>query len=230
MANVTLSAPAGTNVVQGGPLGNFVVASDGTVSVPSELVSKLLNAGFQMLAQSSDELFLQAPSAGTDLTSIVAATIPVSGTPYTVAAQPDVPRKLNVRCVQSGAVAGLVLNLVGTDARGNAISESVNVAGASTATFVTANAYATLTSATPVGTVTNVTTLGVGVGAALALLLSPNFIDLVVYKEAVSTGTATFADEAVGTVDKVAGTVAPTTAANGTKSFKFWYTWNTVNT
>jgi hypothetical protein len=229
MANVTLSAPAGTNVVQLGAGVSATVAADGTVSVPSAYVPQLLAAGFNVITQNSDELFLQAPAAGTDLTSIVAATIPVSGTAYTIAAQPDVPRKLNVRCVQSGAVASLVLNLVGVDARGNTVSESVNVAGASTATFVTANAYATVTSATPVGTVTNVTTLGVGVGAALALLLSPGFIDLTVYKEAVSTGTATFADEAVGTVDKVAGTVAPTTAANGTKSFKFWYTWNTVD-
>lgn len=229
MANVTLAAPAGTGIVQGGPLGTFVVAADGTVSVPSELVSRLLNAGFQTLSQNSDYLFVQAPATA-DLVSIVAATIPVSGTPYTIAAQPDVPRKLQVRCVGSGAVASLVLNLVGTDGRGNAITESVNVACASSTTFQTANAYAHLTSATPVGTVTNVTTLGIGVGTALALPMSPAFADLTVYKESVAaTADATPTDEAVGTVDLVAGTVIPTTAANATKSLFFWYTWSTVN-
>jgi hypothetical protein len=232
MANITILAPAGVTTVSG-PGGPYTAAADGTISVPSDLVASMLRAGCRFISNNSAMVQFSLPPPSS-LIDIVAATIPVSGTPYTIALQPAYACKLNVRCVQSGAVASLVLNLVGIDGRGNAVSESVNVAGASSATFVTVNAYAKLTSATPVGTVTNVTTLGIGQGLALALPLPPAFVDLVVYKQARMVGTAaimaTPADETVGTVDTVAGTVAPGgTAANGTTiSFAFYYTWNAV--
>jgi hypothetical protein len=226
MANVTLFVPAGTSTVSA-PGGPYAVAADGTISVPPGAVVALLNAGCQYVLANCDFIFMQAPAVQ-DLVSMVAAVLPVSGTPFTIVKSPDVPRKLQVRGVYSGAVANLVVNIVGIDGRGNAVTESVNMAAAATTTFKTANAYAKITSATPVGTVTNVTTIGIGPASDLALVLSPSFVDLVVYKEAVSTGTATFADEAVGTVDTVAGTVAPTTAPDGTKSFHFWANWNTV--
>jgi hypothetical protein len=229
MANVTLFAPTGANQVSG-PGGPYVVAADGTISVPTSLVGALLQAGCRFASNRADTAYFQCPAAA-DLVSIVAATIPVSGTPYTIAAQPDLPRKLAVRCVQSGAVASLVLNLVGTDGRGNAVTESVNVAGASSATFNTVNAYSHLTSATPVGTVTNVTTLGIGVAADLALPVSPAFVDLVVYKASVATaGTAAvMADEAVGTVDAVAGTIATTSAPNAVKCMQVWFAWTATS-
>jgi hypothetical protein len=234
MANVLLYVPAGVSTVQvPGPA--LVVGANGIVSVPvgPQLIA-LLTAGCQFVNQNQDQYMCPLPPLGTDLTSIVAATIPVSGTPYTIAAQPKVALKLNVRGVYSGAVAGLVVNIVGIDGRGNTITEAVNVAAAASTTFITANAFAKVTSVTPVGTVTNVTTIGVGASTALALPLSQAFTDLVVYKEVKLTGAAgvvggTLADEAVGTVDTVAGTVVPTTAADGsTQSYLFYYTWNSV--
>lgn len=228
MANITLLAPAGVNLVQVGP--GYPVASDGTVSVPTSLLIACLGAGCQYISTNADVFYANSPPVGTDLTSIVAAVLPVSGTAFTIAAQPRMALKLNVRCVQSGAVAGLVVTIVGVDGRGNTITENVNVAGASTATFVTANAFAKVTSATPVGTVTNVTTLGLGNSTAIALPLPPTFVDLVVFKEVKATaGTAaTLTDEAVGTVDLNAGTVVPTTAADGTLCFYFYYAWTTA--
>jgi hypothetical protein len=232
MTTVVLKAPTGTQGTVLGPAGTTVtVGSDGTATVDVSLVNALLGGGWTYASNRSAMAMFLLPPVPTGLTAIVAATIPVSGTPYTIAAQPAYACKLNVRIVQSGAVASLVLNIVGTDGRGNAITESVNVAGASTQTIVTANAFAKVTSATPVGTVTNVTTLGIGEGAALALPLPPAFVDLVVYKQMRMTGAAgviaTPVDEAVGTVDTVAGTVSPGgTAANGTTlSFMFYYTW-----
>lgn len=231
MTTTLLIAPANSpQLVQLGALGNVVPSADGTVLVDSSKVPDLLKAGFRFATASSDVFYANSPPVGTDLTGIVAAALPVSGTPMTIAFQPPIAAKLNVRNVQSGAVAGLVINIVGTNAQGLTVSESVNVAGASSATFVTVNAYAKVTSVTPVGTVTNVTTIGVGISTALALPLPVGFVDLVVFKEVVCTaGTvATLTDEAVGTVDTVAGTVAPTTAANGTKCFYFYYSWNSA--
>lgn len=232
MTTVLLKAPPGVQGTVLGPAGAVITqGADGTATVDVSLVSSLLSQGWQYVSQNSGMAYFNSPPVGTDLTSIVAAAAPTSGTPMTIAAQPKLAAKLNVRGVYSGAVAGLVVNLVGIDGRGNAVSESVNVAGASSTTFVTANAYAKVTSVTPVGTVTNVTTIGVGLSTALALPMSAAFVDLVVYKEVTATaGTAaTLADETVGTVDTVAGTIAPTTAADGTKCFYFYYTWTAAN-
>jgi hypothetical protein len=226
----TLVAPAGGSATVAAPGGPYTVSADGTVSVPNSLVVAMLSAGYLPLSQNMDLSIFNAPLAS-EFVAVVAAALPVSGTPMTIAAQLAYACKVNVRVVQSGAVANLVVNIVGIDGRGNAVSESVNVAGASTATFVSANGYSKITSVTPVGTVTNVTTIGVGHSAALALPLSPTFVDLVVFKEGLSaTAGAVTADEAVGTVDTVAGTIIPTTSPNGTKSFTFWYTWNSATT
>lgn len=226
MPNVVLYVPAGVSVVQV-PGGSFTPAANGTISVPAgPNVLALLGAGAQLMVQSTDSVIYNAPLAS-ELVAVVAAAAPTSGTPMTIAAQVAYACKLNVRGVYSGAVANLVANLVGIDGRGNTITETINLAAASSTTFVTVNAYSKLTSITPVGTVTNVTTLGVGHSAALAIPMSPVFTDLVVYKEGVSaTAGAITADEAVGTVDTVAGTIIPTTAPNGTKSFTFWFGWN----
>jgi hypothetical protein len=222
MATVVLRAPAslGVGSIYAGPAFQYVVAADLSVTVDASKVPDLLKAGFTFFFAENGFTYVPAPIAA-ELVSIVAAVLPVSGTAFTIAAQPGVARKLQVRCVQSGAVASLVVNIVGTDGRGNAVSESVSVAGASSATFATANAYSHVTSATPVGTVTNVTTLGIGVGPALALVGPPVMLDLVVYKE-----TATATDETVGTVDTVACTVSPTTAPDGTHNFTFLYGYN----
>jgi hypothetical protein len=226
MANVTLYVPAGVSVVQvpGGP---FTPAANGTISVPpGPVVTALLSAGCQLMIQSTDSVIYNAPLAS-ELVAIVAAALPVSLTPMTIAAQLAYACKLNVRGVYSGAVANLVANIVGIDGRGNSVSETVNLAAAASTTFVTVNAYSKLTSITPVGTVTNVTTIGVGHSTALAIPMSPVFTDLVVYKEGKSAAAgAITADEAVGTVDTVAGTIIPTTAPNGTLSFTFWFSWN----
>jgi hypothetical protein len=232
---VTLVSPLGaaqpsTLMLPGGV--TIVPASDGTIILqPSQysFLDPLLNSGWRFFRYDNENTFWQAPIAA-ELVSIVAAAAPTSLTPMTIAGQPDIPRKLQVRGVYSGAVANLVVNLVGVDGRGNAVTETVNVAAAVSTTFPTVNAYSVVTSVTPVGTTTNVTTIGIGVGPALALLLPPSFSQLVVTKETVAaTGTASMVHEATGTVDTVAGTVSPTSAPNGAKNFAFYYTFGTLS-
>lgn len=228
MATVKMIAPgAAPQTIYAGPgFGNIVAGSDGTASVDASIAPQMLKAGWQYATSGADVAYFECPPTA-DLVSIVAAATPTSGTPMTIAAQPAYPCKLQVRGVYSGAVTGLSVTIVGVDGRNNSVTETVNVAASTSTTFPTVNAYAHVTSVTPNGTVTNVTTLGVGQGTALALPLPPTFVDFTVYKEMVATaGTAaTPADETVGTVDTVAGTIAPTTAANGTKCFYFYYTW-----
>lgn len=222
-APMNLQLPGGTTLTP---------AADGTVVLqPSQyaFLDPLLNSGWRFFRYENENTFWQAPKAA-ELVSVVAAAAPTSGTPMTLATQPDVPRKLQVRGVYSGAVANLVVNIVGTDGRGNAVSETVNVAAGASTTFPTVNAYSIVASVTPVGTVTNVTTIGVGVGTALALLLPPTFSQLVVTKEtSATTGTAPMVHEATGTVDAVAGTVSPTAAPNGAINYAFFYTFGTLS-
>lgn len=221
MTTLLMKAPPGiTGSVYAGPSFQYQVAADGTISADQSVVPILMKAGFTFCFAEVGHLYVVAPIAA-ELVSVVAAATPVSGTAMTLATQPAVPRKLQVRGVYSGAVAGLVVNIVGVNGQGVTVSETVNVAAASSTTFPTVNAYAKVTSVTPVGSVTNVTTIGVGVGAALALPLPPIFTDLVVFKEA-----ATQVDETVGTVDTVAGTVSPTTAPDATHNFDFWFAYN----
>jgi len=162
-----------------------------------------------------------APIAA-DLTTIKAAADVANGT-ITIAAQPDYPRKLQVRIVDANSsISAGSLVLVGVGARGQAVTQTIALAGG-TRTVTTDDAYATLTS----GTVSGLTgaasgdTLGIGPATALGLpgLKTPVPTTFAVHKANVDN-----ANETVGTVDATAGTIAPTTAANGTHSYEFWFT------
>lgn len=160
----------------------------------------------------------EAPIAA-ELVSVVAA-VDIADGALTIAAQPDYPRKLQVGIVDANSsVSAGKVTLVGVGASGEAVTEEVTLTGG-TATKVTTNAYATLTSAT-VSLVADAAagdTVSIGVGAALGLPRSQVGTALTVYKTLVNN-----AAEAVGTVDATAGTVAPTTAANGARTFDFFY-------
>ena len=63
-------------------------------------------------------------------------------------------------------------------------------------------------------------TLGIGLANDFQLALPVGFQDLSVFKESVNQ-----ANEAVGTVDATIGSVAFTTAPDGTKNFEVWFTY-----
>lgn len=164
-----------------------------------------------------------------ELVSIKAAATPANGA-ITIAAQPDYMRKLQVRIVlgtpgTTNITAG-TLTLVGINNAGQTITEVISLVTAVTVTIVTTNCFAHLTSGTVAGYTASGSgtgnTLGIGVGAALGLSVPSTFSGLQVFKANVDN-----ADEAVGTVDTAAGTITPTTAANGTHSYTFNYsfTW-----
>jgi hypothetical protein len=198
---------------------------------PSQLQSALNSLITQLNSSSGLGLTARftAPIAA-ELISIKAAATPANGA-ITIAAQPDYPRKLQVRVVlgtpgTTNITAG-TLTLVGTNAAGQTVTEVVSLVTAVTVTLQSANAYAQLTSGTVAGYVASGSgtgnTLGLGVSAQLGLPLPAGFSVLNVFKENVDN-----ANEAVGTIDYVAGTVSPTTAPNASHNFDFWYSVNSA--
>ena len=157
-----------------------------------------------------------------ELISIVADVSMANGA-QTIAAQPDFPRKLQVRITDAdSSVSAGIVTIVGTDPSGNAVSEAVALTGG-TATKKTANAFSHVTSATISALAGNAGAdhISIGVAADLGLPGHGNPVpgSFAVYKSNVSNG-----DQAVGTVDAVAGTISPTTAPDATKAYDFWYT------
>ena len=147
----------------------------------------------------------------------------------TIAAQPDVPRKLQVRITDTnGSISAGTLDIVGIGPSGEAASESVALTGG-TATKTTTKAYAKITTMTVVGLIGEAAgdNLSVGVASALGLpgCKTPASSAFAVFK-----ACADGADEAVGTVDATAGTIVPTTAPDAATAFDFWFNYTVTPT
>jgi hypothetical protein len=162
-----------------------------------------------------------APIAA-ELISVVNDVLLADGA-QAIAAQPDYPRKLQVRITDgdSSISAGTVA-LVGVGAGGKALTQTIDLAGG-TRTVITDDAYATLTSATVAGLVGHGAgdNIGIGVGAALGLPVPTSASGFAVHKTVVDS-----ADEAVAGVDAAAYSVAPTTAANAAHAYQIFYSYD----
>lgn len=159
--------------------------------------------------------------AAPDLVSIVAALDPIADGALTIAAQPVVPCKLQVRIVDANNSVTGSLVLVGVGARGQAVTQTISLTGG-TRTVTTTDAYASLTSATvsSVAGAASGDTVGIGQSGALGLPAAQGATLVAVHRASVDD-----VREAVGTVDGAAGTIVPTTAPNGTRDFDFWFTY-----
>lgn len=161
-----------------------------------------------------------------ELVSIVADVLIAAGAQI-IASQPNVPCKLQVRITDANSsISAGTVTIVGVGAAGQALSQVIPLAGG-TRTVVTTDAYASVTSATIAGLAGHGAgdNIGIGVGSALGLPIPAGATDVSVYK-----ATVDYVNEAVGTVDATARTVAPTTAGNGTRVFEFWYTYKVAHT
>jgi hypothetical protein len=166
-----------------------------------------------------------ATTKAAELISVVNAVLP-SNVALTLALQPDVARKLQVRIV-TGSTAG-TLTLVGVDQNGNAATQAFDIStSGGTRTVITDKAYATLTSATISGGSGFDGTVGIGLASALGLPAnkSPAATAFAVYKAQVNG-----LNETVGTVDATAGTIIPTTAPDAAHSYAFWYNFTVTPT
>ena len=172
-----------------------------------------------------------APAAAS-LNTLAAASDLFTWGALTLIAQPDYPRKIQIRLTKtSGQCAQGTLHLVGQDINGEALSEYVSMVTSATVTLTSKYAYAHLTSATVYQTedfFAHSYTISLGLAPALALPVVSGYSALTVNTETVAssaTDTWTVARETVGTVDTVAGTISPTTAPNGSKHFTFNFTY-----
>lgn len=153
------------------------------------------------------------------LTGIV-NTVDAADGVQSLAAQPDVPRKLQVRIVDANSsISAGTLTLVGVGARGQAVGQVIPLTGG-TQTVTTDDAYATLTSATIAGLVGAASgdTVGIGPATALGLPVAQGSTVAAVFRALVDD-----AAEAVGTVDATAGTIVPTTVPNGAHDYDFHF-------
>lgn len=184
-------------------------------------------AGTNVAEQRCGHVKYAAPIAAELIT--IKADAAVADGAIVVAAQPDFPRKLQVRITDANSsISAGTLTLVGVGPSGEAVTEEVALTGG-TATKTTTYAYATVTSGTVAGLAGNegADNLSIGVAAALGLpgCKTPASSAFAVYKADVEN-----ANEAVGTVDATAGTIVPTTAPNGARVFDFWYTYSVTPT
>lgn len=185
-------------------------------------VMDMLNMGCLPSVLQTGYVWYTAPIAA-ELVSINAAAVAANGA-RTIAGQPDYPRTLQIRQVIVTAITAGILTLVGVNNLGETITKEYSLVASSTRTVVTNEAWARVTSATVSGLVGGGDgTLGIGVGAALGLPLPPGFAGLSVFKTNVNN-----ANEAVAGVDTVAGTVSPTSAANASRNFGFYYRYGVI--
>lgn len=177
------------------------------------------------------EVRISAPptqEANAAAATVVANANATASTPMTLGTQPKYPCKLLVYVTDANSSLVGTLTLVGTDQDGNPVTDVLTLTGQGTHTYTTANAYAHLTSATP-------SLSGIDAGTDKIAVAQSGAIGLPTGAGAGGTGIAAFAvtkenvdtvDEAVGTVDATARTITPTTAANATHNYDFWYSWS----
>lgn len=178
----------------------------------------------------------QSPIAAELITISADAALAANGA-RTIAAQPAIPRKLQIRVTidTTHAVTAGTLDLVGVGPGGEAVTESVSLITAASATFTTTKAYSTLTSATVAALAqtggAGTDSISIGVATAIGLPIPSGAASVSVYKAGVAAAASgTPVNEAVGTVDTTARTIVPTTAADGTKSYDFWFSYTHTHT
>jgi hypothetical protein len=224
---IRLCVPTGlSGTVQTREGNTYTVGVDGTITVQNSEAIPLIAAGFLPYCPEVKHERFSAPIAA-ELVAVKAAATPANGA-ITLAAQIKFPSKLSVRIVlgtpgTTDITAG-TLTLVGTNAQGQPVTEVISLVTGASVTRTTANVFATLTAASCLvaayaanGSGTG-NTLGIGHSTNLGLALPVGFVGLVVFKAMVDA-----VDEAVGTVDPLAGSIAPTTAANAAHNYDFWY-------
>lgn len=223
-----LQAPAGVNQVVGLTGTVYLADAFGRVTVNAGDIQGLLNNGYTY-APLDCRYYTTIPPAAASATAIVSA-VAITNVALTIAAQPDISRKLAVVwATSSAAITAGSLSMVYTDTNGQTVTDVIALAGAVSATTTqgTSHGVAHLTSATVAGLVGGTTpTIQIGTGTALGLPLPLGWNNLSVFKETKFNLTAvpgTGVDESVGTVDTVGGTIIPTTVPNATLSYTFGY-------
>lgn len=201
--------------------GADVLAVDGTIS--TEGTDSTATTATMAASRRNGMMIVAAPEAAA-VDEIVAAVLPVDG-PIAFTVHPDWPRKLQVDIIDADAsISAGTITLAGLDQNGASVSETFPLTGG-TQNVKTAKAFASLTSITVAGCVGAVAPDTVSVGVT-------NDLGLVSQQIPAASGYAVYLEylngvlNPVGTVDSVAGTIAPTVAPNAFNTYRFFFTYS----
>ena len=210
-----------------GNFGTYVPAADGTISADTRDVPALLTLGATYVSKRSTTYYTNiAPGAAT-VGQLVASGALANGA-ISVTNQPDVMRQgaMKIAAGTSAITGGTVSIVYKANDGTNTTDVLPATAGASgTATSFLTKGVAHITSITVAGLVGG-TSPGIQIDttASISLPVDPGTVDLTVFKENSNT-----ADETVGTLSTVTlGTIAPSTAPNGTHTYSFAYAYTTA--
>lgn len=238
MAGIKLLAPAPYWQGQTFSTAQYTADQFGQIVAAAIDVADLLKDGCQFEMTAHRTYNTPGPPVAPSSSIIINSQTLVAGATLTIAAQPDVPRQLQAVCttgtgtLTAGSVA---LNYAAND--GTTQTDVLNFGAADvtgTVTLTTTKGVEHLNSAVVGSPVIGGTgpTVVLGTNAYIALPLEPGQVNFAVTKETKITptngtlGLSVPADETVSTLTVSTGLISPTTAADGTHSFSFGYTYN----
>lgn len=222
MSTIVLTAGSVGGVVQGN-FGTYQQNADGTYTVDTRDAQSLLALGMNYVKQASRSYVVPAaPLVATSGKVVASAALSNGG--LTIANQPDVTRPANVVIgtgtapVTGGTLAMTYAANDGTAAQVDTFA--LNLAASATVTLSTSKGIQKLATAVVSGLVGGTSPfIHIDTTAAISVPVDVGAVGFGVYQETVD-GVL----EANGTLAAALGSVAPTTAPNGTHLYSFGYT------
>ena len=219
------------NGQKGTGLANGTAASDAAAfgQIPTGAAAQTATNAAEVC---SGHVYYDAPIVAELITISADAALSADGA-RTILTSPGIPRGLAVRVTidTTHAVTAGALNVVGIGPSGEAVTEAISLITAVSATVNSNNAFAKVTSATVAGLVqtggAGNDSLSIGVSAKMGLVgnKTPASGTWVLFKTSVDA-----VDETVAGLDATYGTVSPTSAANASRKFKFFYNYSVTPT
>ncbi len=207
-----------------GNYGTYQATSDGTFTIDARDITPALLLGMTYVNKTFDAYYTGgAPAAASAAAYVSSASL--SNGNLTIAAQPDVTRQaaLVVGTGTTAVTAGsIALTYIANDGTTQTDTFSAVVGASATTTQFTSKGVVHIASGTVSGLVGGTSPfVYLGSTSVLSVPVSPGATDFSVQKENV-----TGADETVGTLSTVTlGSIAPTSAPNGTRTYSFMYTY-----
>lgn len=222
MTSVVLAGNGFGGVVQGN-FGNYQAASDGSFTVDTRDAPPLLARGMAYVKQTSNSYTLPLAPAAASVGAIVASGALSNGT-VAITANPDTMRPVDVEVgtgtlpITAGSVA---VTYVGNDGASNTDTLSLACALSSAVTQTLSRGVVSISSIVVSGVAGGVSPwLRLSTKAQVSVPVASGAADFAVNRE-YDTG----ATVAVGALSTALGSIAPTNAPNGTRTYSFAYSY-----
>ena len=222
MTSVVLAGNGFGGKVQGN-FGNYQAATDGSFTVDTRDAPPLLAQGMSYVKQTSNSYTLPLAPAAASVAGIVSSGALSNGT-VAVTANPDTMRPVDVE-VGTGTLAitagSVAVTYVGNDGVSATDTLSLVCALSSAVTQTLSRGVVSISSIVVSGVAGGVSPwLRLSTKAQVSVPVAPGAADFVVTRE-YDTG----ATVAVGALSTAIGSIAPTNAPNGTRTYSFAYSY-----